>query len=286
MPTIEDYRGQVPAWCPGCGNFPILKAFKDAMAALGIEPHRVTIVSGIGQAAKFPHYTRCNAFNGLHGRALPVATGIRLANHDMPVIVTTGDGDCYGEGGNHFLAAMRRNVDITLFVHDNQIYGLTKGQPSPTTGEGMVTKNVPFGVITQQFNPLAVAVAMDCSFIARAFAGDPEHLTGIMQEAVRHRGFALVDILQPCVTFNKVNTYEWYRQRVYRLAPGDHDPRDRAAAFARALEWGDRIPLGVIYRSERPTYEERIPVLGTRPLVHRDPFPAAGALEGTLNEFR
>jgi len=286
MPTVEEYRGQVPAWCPGCGNFPILKAFKDAMVALGIEPHRVTIVSGIGQAAKFPHYTRCNAFNGLHGRPLPVATGIRLANHEMPVIVTTGDGDCYGEGGNHLLAAMRRNIDITLFVHDNQIYGLTKGQPSPTTGEGMVTKNVPFGVISQQFNPLAVAVAMDCSFVARAFAGDTEHLTGVMQEAVRHRGFALVDILQPCVSFNKVNTYEWYRQRVYRLGPGDHDPRDRAAAFARALEWGDRIPLGVIYRHERPTFEERFPVLGGPPLVHRDPFPAAGTLEGTLNEFR
>ncbi len=285
MPTVEAYRGQVPAWCPGCGNFPILKAFKDALVRLGMEPHRVTVVSGIGQAAKLPHYTRCNTFNGLHGRALPVATGIRLANHEMPVIVTTGDGDCYGEGGNHLLAAMRRNIDLTVFVHDNQIYGLTKGQPSPTSGEGMVTKNVPFGVIAQQFNPLAVAVAMDCSFAARAFAGDTEHLTAIMQEAIRHRGFALVDILQPCVTFNKVNTYEWYRQRVYRLAPADHDPRDRAAAFAKALEWGDHIPLGVLYRNERPTFEERLPVLGAAPLVHQEQFRLAG-LEATLNGFR
>lgn len=285
MPTVDDYRGQVSAWCPGCGNFPILKAFKDALVGLGVEPHRVAVVSGIGQAAKLPHYTRCNTFNGLHGRALPVATGVRLANHGMPVIVTTGDGDCYGEGGNHLLAAMRRNIEIKVFVHDNQIYGLTKGQPSPTSGEGMVTKNVPYGVITRQFNPLAVAVAMDCSFAARAFAGDMEHLTAIMQQAVRHKGFALVDILQPCITFNKVNTYEWYRKRVYRLAPADHDPQDRAAAFAKALEWGDRIPLGVIYRQERPTFEERFPGLGSTPLVRQEPF-RLGGLAGTLNEFR
>jgi 2-oxoglutarate ferredoxin oxidoreductase subunit beta len=284
MATREDFQGQVPAWCPGCGNFPILKAFKDAVLQLGMEPYRFTVVSGIGQAAKLPHYTRCNTFNGLHGRALPVATGVRLANHEMPVIVTTGDGDCYGEGGNHLLAAMRRNIDLTVFVHDNQIYGLTKGQPSPTTGEGMVTKNVPFGVISQQFNPLAVAVAMDCGFAARSFAGDTEHLKEMMKAAINHKGFALLDILQPCVTFNKVNTYEWYRQRVYRLG-NEHDPSDRKAAFAMALEWGDRIPLGVIYRHERPTFEERFPVLSGTPLVHQEQFQTE-KLEKTLAEFR
>jgi 2-oxoglutarate ferredoxin oxidoreductase subunit beta len=284
MATLEDFQGQVPAWCPGCGNFPILKAFKDAVLQLGMEPYRFTVVSGIGQAAKLPHYTRCNTFNGLHGRALPVATGVRLANHEMPVIVTTGDGDCYGEGGNHLLAAMRRNIDLTVFVHDNQIYGLTKGQPSPTTGEGMVTKNVPFGVISQQFNPLAVAVAMDCGFAARSFAGDTEHLKEMMKAAINHKGFALLDILQPCVTFNKVNTYEWYRQRVYRLG-NEHDPSDRKAAFAMALEWGDRIPLGVIYRHERPTFEERFPVLSGTPLVHQEQFQTE-KLEKTLAEFR
>jgi 2-oxoglutarate ferredoxin oxidoreductase subunit beta len=284
MPTKQDFTGQVPAWCPGCGTFPILSTFQDAMAELGIEPHRVTLVSGIGQAAKFPHYTRGNTFNGLHGRALPVATGVRLANHEMLVLVTTGDGDCYGEGGNHFLAAMRRNINVKLFVHDNQIYGLTKGQPSPTTGEGMVTKNVPFGVISQQFNPLAVAVALDCSFAARAFAGDQEHLKGVVKAAIAHRGFSLVDILQPCVSFNKVNTFEWYRRRVYRIGD-DHDPTDRAAAFAKALEWGDRIPLGIIYRHERPTFEERLPVLSGRPLVKQEQFNAE-ELERTLREFR
>jgi len=284
MTTPDEYRGRTPAWCPGCGNFPILKTFRDAMSELEIEPHRYTLVSGIGQAAKFPHYTRGNTFNGLHGRALPVATGIRLANHDMTVIVTTGDGDCYGEGGNHLMAAMRRNINVKLFVHDNQIYGLTKGQPSPTTGEGMVTKNMPFGVISGQFSPMTLAVALDCSFAARAFAGDIEHLKGIVKEAISHKGFALVDILQPCVSFNKTNTFEWYRQRVYRLGP-DYDPADRAAAFQRSLEWGDRIPLGIIYRNDRLTFEERVPVLSGKPLVKRELFNTS-KLERSLAAFR
>lgn len=283
MPTIEDYRGQVPAWCPGCGNFPILKTFKDAMVELGMEPHQFTVVSGIGQAAKFPHYIKCNTFNGLHGRALPVATGIRLANHKMPVIVTTGDGDCYGEGGNHLMAAMRRNINVKLFVHDNQVYGLTKGQASPTTGEGVKTKNMPFGVISEQFNPMALAVALDCSFAARGYAADTEHLKGLMKEAINHKGFALLDILQPCVSFNKVNTYDWYQQRVYHVEP-DYDPGDRKAAFAKTLEWGDRIPLGVIYRNDRPTFEERVPMTADKPLVHQA-FDA-NKIGATLKEFR
>jgi 2-oxoglutarate/2-oxoacid ferredoxin oxidoreductase subunit beta len=282
MITFDTYRGQVPAWCMGCGNFAILKTFKDAMVELGMEPHQFTVVSGIGQAAKLPHYTKCNTFNGLHGRALPVATGIRLANHQMPVIVTTGEGDSYGEGGNHLMAAMRRNINVKLFVHDNQVYGLTKGQASPTTGEGVVTKNMPFGVISEQFNPMALAVALDCSFAARGYAADMEHLKGLMKEAIIHKGFALLDILQPCVTFNKVNTYDWYQQRVYHVEP-DHDPGDRMAAFAKALEWGDRIPIGVIYRNNRPTFEERIPMIKDGPLVHQA-FDV-NKIGATLKEF-
>jgi len=283
MPTSEDYRGQVPSWCPGCGNFPILKAFKDAMVELGIEPHQVTMVSGIGQAGKLPHYTKCNTFNGLHGRTLPVATGLRLANHEMPTIAVAGDGDCYGEGGNHLMHAMRRNINVKLFVHDNQVYGLTKGQASPTTGEGTVTKNMPFGVLSEQLNPLALAVALDCGFAARSFAGDVAHLKGIMKEAVRHKGFALVDILQPCVTFNKTNTYDWYKQRVYPLEP-EYNPEDRAAAFARALEWGDRIPIGIIYRNRRRAYEDQVPVIAERPLVRQESF-SISKIAATLKEF-
>jgi len=266
MLTLEDYKGQTPAWCPGCGNFAILRAFKETMAELGIEPHQFTIVSGIGQAGKFPHYLRCNTFNGLHGRTLPVATGIKLSNHEMLVIAVAGDGDCYGEGGNHLIHAIRRNINVKLLVHDNQIYGLTKGQASPTSMEGMVTKAQPFGAIPEQLNPIALAVALDCSFVARGFAGDIEHLKGLIKEAINHEGFALVDIFQPCVTFNRTNTYDWYRQRVYPIEAG-YNPEDRIEAFKRALEWGDRIPIGIIHRNHRPIFEEKIPVIKEKALV-------------------
>ena len=282
MSTLKDYRGRQPAWCPGCGNFSILKSFKDAMVEMDIEPHQFTIVSGIGQAAKFPHYVRCNTFNGLHGRALPVATGIRLANHKHPVMVFTGDGDCYGEGGNHLMHAIRRNINIKVFVHDNQIYGLTKGQASPTSMEGMKTKNQPFGVFSEQLNPMALAIALDCSFVARGFSGDMEQTKELIKSALDHKGFSLVDILQPCVTFNKINTYEWYKQRVYRLDP-DYKPEDRVQAFQKALEWGDRIPTGIIFRNNRPILEERIPVVSDRPLVKQSFDPSK--LEKTLTDL-
>ncbi|OGW58441.1 MAG: 2-oxoacid ferredoxin oxidoreductase [Nitrospirae bacterium RBG_16_43_8] len=282
MLKLEDYKGQTPAWCMGCGNFGILNAFKNAVVELGLEPHQFTIVSGIGQAGKFPHYLKCNTFNGLHGRTLPVATGIRLANHEMLTIAVAGDGDCYGEGGNHLMHAMRRNVNVKLFVHDNQIYGLTKGQASPTSPEGMTTKNQPFGVFSEQLNPIALAVALDCSFAARGFAGDMEHLKGLIKAAINHKGFSLVDILQPCVTFNKINTYEWYRQRVYRIEP-EYNPKDRAAAFKRALEWEERIPIGIIYINNRLVLEDRIPAIKDLPLV-RQPLDKS-KLDTTLKEF-
>lgn len=268
---ISKYRGQTPAWCPGCGNFGILEAFKRAMLDLEIKPHEFLIVSGIGQAGKFPHYLKCNTFNGLHGRTLPVATGIRLANHGMLVFAVAGDGDCYGEGGNHLIHTIRRNVNIKLLVHNNQVYGLTKGQASPTSLEGMVTKVQTYGVISEPLNPVSLAISLDCSFVARAFAGDVDHLKEIIKEAVRHRGFCLIDILQPCVTFNKINTYEWYRQRVYKLTE-DYNPGDRYLAFQKSLEWGDRIPTGIIYKHERPIFEERIPVLKDGPVVKRPPL--------------
>ncbi|MBE0428562.1 MAG: 2-oxoacid:ferredoxin oxidoreductase subunit beta [Thermoleophilia bacterium] len=267
MPELEDYRGQIPAWCPGCGNFQLLKAFKQAMVELGVEPHGLIVVSGIGQAGKLPHYTRCNTFNGLHGRTLPVATAIRLVNHGMPVIAEAGDGDCYGEGGNHFLHAMRRNINVKLFVHDNQIYGLTKGQASPTSGQGMMTKTQPFGVLPENLNPVALAVAMNASFVARGFTGDTDFLKELLKRAMEHRGFALVDILQNCVVFNKINTSKWYKERVYHIKADEHDPTDREAAFQLALEFGERIPTGVIYRNDRPVFEDSLPVIATDPLV-------------------
>jgi 2-oxoglutarate ferredoxin oxidoreductase subunit beta len=184
----------------------------------------------------------------------------------MPVFAVAGDGDCYGEGGNHLIHAMRRNVNVKLLVHDNQVYGLTKGQASPTTSEGTVTKNAPFGHFSEQLNPIALAVALDCSFVARTFAGDQEHLKTMIKESFSHKGFALIDILQPCVSFNKVNTYEWYKQRAYHIEP-EYDPTNRVKAFERALEWGDRIPIGILYRNNRPTIEEREPIIQDLPLV-------------------
>lgn len=282
MAALDDYKGQSPAWCPGCGNFAILKTLREVIAEMGLEPHQFTIVSGIGQAGKLPHYLKCNIFNGLHGRTLPVSTGIRLANHKMPVIAVAGDGDCYGEGGNHVTHAVRRNINVKLFVHDNQIYGLTKGQASPTTMEGMITKTQPFGVFSEQLNPLALAIALDCSFVARGFSGDTQHLKHLMKEAMNHKGFSLVDILQPCVSFNKVNTFAWYKQRTYHIED-EYNPTDRVEAFRRALEWGDKIPLGVFYKNQRPILEEKVPMIAAAPLVAQPHDHSR--LEATLREF-
>ncbi|MEI7903964.1 MAG: 2-oxoacid:ferredoxin oxidoreductase subunit beta [Candidatus Firestonebacteria bacterium] len=260
MVTKEDYISSDPSsWCPGCGNFSILQALKQALVELDLAPWQVVMVSGIGQAAKIPHYLRVNCFNGLHGRALPAAFGIKTVNHKLKVIAAGGDGDAYAEGGNHFIHAMRRNPDLTYLVHDNQIYGLTKGQASPTTDLGMKTGTTPSGSVDIPESPLAVAVAMNCSFVARGFAGDIPHLAGLIKQGINHKGFALIDILQPCVTFNKINTYQWYKDRVYKLdgEPG-YDPSDRVKAFEKALEWGAKIPIGVIYSKERPVFEDSI----------------------------
>lgn len=281
MNDLTDFDGQAPAWCPGCGNFPLLKTFKAAMAGLGLRPHQLVVVSGIGQASKLPHYTRCNTFNGLHGRTLPVATGIRLANHELTVIAVAGDGDCYGEGGNHFLHTMRRNIGVTLFVHDNQVYGLTKGQASPTSDQDMVTRIQPPGSLPEPLNPVALAVAMNAGFVARGFTGDSVQLKDLMMQAVRHPGFALVDILQPCISFNPRNTFRWYKERCYHISE-DHDPADREASFHLALEFGERIPTGVIYKNQRPPYETTLPLLtGREPLVARgfSPGETIGELE-------
>ncbi|RJP56261.1 MAG: 2-oxoacid:ferredoxin oxidoreductase subunit beta [Deltaproteobacteria bacterium] len=269
MVTISDYGKYDTTWCPGCGNFSILEAMKQALVARGLEPHQVLFISGIGQAAKAPHYLNANVFNGLHGRSLPVATGAKLANPELTVIVESGDGCSYGEGGNHFLAAIRRNIDVTLLAHNNQVYGLTKGQASPTSDEGFITKVQPGGVASAAFNPAVVAVAMHAGFVARAFARLTDNLSDIIQQAIAYRGFSLIDVLQPCVSFNKVNTFAWYKSRCYPL-PKDYDPTDWYAAVKTADQWGDRIPVGVIYRNERPPFEEHFPVLSQGPLVGRD----------------
>ncbi len=283
MVTLKDYGDTETAWCPGCGNFSILKAVKQALVACRLRPRDVIFVSGIGQAAKAPHYLNVNLFDGLHGRSLPVATGIKLANPKKTVIVESGDGCNYGEGGNHFLAAIRRNIDVTLLVHNNQVYGLTKGQASPTSETGFVTKVQPEGVASSPFNAAAVAVALRAGFVARAFSGMPDHLALIIQEAIAHRGFSLVDILQPCVSFNKVNTFGWYKSRCKELPP-DYDPASWEGAMKKAEEWGETIPVGILYQKPRPPYEPHFPALKDGPLVGRS--VDQGLLAKILDSYR
>ncbi len=270
MADVTDYQCDFEnKWCPGCGNFSILEAMKAALAEMELPPEKVLLVSGIGQAGKTPHFLRCNFFHGLHGRALPVATGAKLANHALTIIVNSGDGDCYGEGGNHFLSALRRNIDITLLVHNNKVYGLTKGQSSPTSDRGFVTKMQHGGVIAEPLNPLAAALVMGGGFVARGFAGSRDHLVRTMVAAIRHRGFSLVDILQPCVSFNRVQTHGWYKKRVYELEDSDHDPGDRVRALALAEAGEDRIPIGIFYQKEGESFTDRIPQLKQGPLLDR-----------------
>ncbi|HSB04424.1 MAG TPA: 2-oxoacid:ferredoxin oxidoreductase subunit beta [Thermodesulfobacteriota bacterium] len=266
MVDIKEYGDSKPAWCPGCGNFPLLKAVKQALVKRGLEPHQVLFIAGIGQAAKTPHYLKANLFNGLHGRCLPVATGAKLANPDLVVIAESGDGCMYSEGGNHFLAAIRRNIDITVLVHNNQVYGLTKGQASPTSDEGFTTKAQPEGVALAPFNPLAVAIALHAGFVGRGYVGLEDDLVHLLVQAINHRGFSLVDILQPCVSFNRVNTYQWYKDRCKPLS-SSHDPTDWEAAMRLSQQWGEEIPVGVIYRNSRPPFEDHIATLKKGPLV-------------------
>jgi 2-oxoglutarate ferredoxin oxidoreductase subunit beta len=269
MVTLKDYGEYKTAWCPGCGNFPLLKAVKQALVRKGLEPHQVLFVSGIGQAAKAPHYLNTNLFNGLHGRSLPVATGAKLANSNLVVIAESGDGCMYAEGGNHFLAAIRRNIDITLLVHNNQVYGLTKGQASPTSDEGFVTKAQPEGVAEAPFNAVAVAVAMHAGFVARGFVGIEEHLIGVLIQAIDHKGFSLIDVLQPCVSFNRVNTFKWYKDRCKPL-PSSYDPQNWEGAMRTAQQWGEEIPVGVVYRNDRLPFEGHFSALSKGPLVGQE----------------
>ncbi len=250
------------AWCPGCGNFGILSSLKNALNNLGLDPHDVLILGGIGQAAKTPQYVTGNFFSGLHGRAVPPAAAAKIVNPGLKVIINSGDGDTYGEGGNHFIHNIRRNIDMAHFVHDNQVYGLTKGQASPTTELGMVTDAQVEGNQSIPFNPLLVALAAGAGFVARSYSAKGEHLQQMMERAIQFPGYALVDIFQPCVTFNHLNTYAWYNERVYEL-DDSHDPSDWMAAVRLAQQLEDRLPVGVLYERQQPTFHQKHPSLSS-----------------------
>jgi len=273
------------AWCPGCGDYGILKVVKKALAELDIGPETLVVVSGIGQAAKIPHYFKTNFFNGLHGRALPPAVAIKASNPSLTVIAESGDGDMYGEGGNHFIHTIRRNPDITNIVHNNMVYGLTKGQASPTSQLGFKTPVQVAGVFLEPFNPLAVAIALDAGFVARAFIGDAEQTKEMIKKAILHNGFSLVDVLQPCVSFNKINTYQWFKEHTYYLEDS-HDPHNRSEAFKRAIE-KDRLPLGVFYiNPDKKTFEQNIGIYehDSRPLWQRE--PDTEKLRGLIDNYK
>jgi 2-oxoglutarate ferredoxin oxidoreductase subunit beta len=271
MLTRKDFEGQErPTWCPGCGNHAILNAVKMALAEKNIAPHEALIVTGIGCGSKLPHYMKVTGFQGLHGRPVAVATGAHLANHGLRVLTVHGDGDGYGEGLAHFLNAARRNINIVDVEQDNRIYGLTKGQYSPTSEHGKRTPTSPEGSPDWPVHPLATAITAGATFVSRGYSGELQHLAWLIGEALDHPGYALVDVLQPCVSFNRGYAYEFYGPRVYKLEEEEgYDPGDKAAAWERALEWGDRIPIGIFYRTEIPTYEDQVPALRTGPLVQQ-----------------
>ncbi len=283
-PVRQDrFRTSETAWCPGCGDHNILAALKDVLDELDLEPHNVLVVGGIGQAAKTSQYINANGFCGLHGRALPPAVAAKMVNPNLTVIIDSGDGDSYGEGGNHFIHNIRRNVDITHFVHDNQIYGLTKGQASPTSAQGHVTHVQTYGSANIPMNPLLTALAMGAGFVARGFSADKAQLTDLMKQAILFRGYALVDILQPCISFNKINTYQWYRSRVYHL-DDSYDPTHLSAAMEKSMEWGDRIPTGIFYQVQKPVWPDHIPHLREGPALVDRPV-SKEAIKALLADF-
>lgn len=260
-----------PTWCPGCGDFGIWAALKNALTALGYSKDETVIVYGIGCSGNMTNFMDVYGFHGLHGRPIPVATGIKLANHKLPVIVIAGDGDTFGEGTNHFLHACRSNADITVIVHDNQIYGLTTGQTSPTSEQGTVSKTTPLGSAERPLHPLALALTAGATHVSRGFSGDIPFLTTLFQRAIQHKGFSFIDVFQPCVTFNKVNTYAYFRERVVKLQEsGAAAPNNRVKALEQVFDT-EHLPIGVFYEEDIPAYHEQLPQLKEKTLLAHAP---------------
>jgi 2-oxoglutarate/2-oxoacid ferredoxin oxidoreductase subunit beta len=283
---IHSYESIVdPDWCPGCGDFGVLKGVKLGAAKAGVAPKDLVLVSGIGCSSNLPGYVHSYGVHSLHGRAIAVATGIRLANTSLTVVITGGDGDGYGIGIAHFIHAMRRNLNLTYVVMDNQIYGLTTGQASPTTMKEQKTKSTPHGNVETPINPLALALVSGATYVARAFSGDPNHMADLIAAGIQHNGFSLIDVFSPCVTYNKVNTYAYFKKRVYKLEDDTaYDPTDLHGAMDRSHEWGDRIPIGLLYKGDQPSYEESEHVFKNGPLVHQGTRIDKGVFQSLIDE--
>jgi 2-oxoglutarate ferredoxin oxidoreductase subunit beta len=254
-----------PTWCPGCGNFAILGAIKMALDELKIAPHQAVFVYDVGCSSNMADFVFAYGFHGLHGRALPPSAGLKVANHNMKVFAIIGDGGAYGEGAGHFLSLARANHDITVLAHDNFLYSLTTGQKSPTTPKGQVTPSTPKGVLDEPFNPLATALINSASFVSRGFAGDIAHLAKLIVAATQNKGFSLIDILQPCPTFNKSRPYAWYREHVEYLDKTGHDATNYQAAMTAAMRI-DKLPIGIFYQKPRTPWHENFELMKKAPL--------------------
>ena len=282
--TVKDFKGKVdPDWCPGCGDFGVLSALKQAIVELGLQPHEVVTISGIGCSSNLPGYINNYGMHTLHGRALAVATGVQLANHELKIIATGGDGDGYGIGGNHFLHCMRRNVDLTYIVMDNQIYGLTTGQVSPTSTKGMKTKSTPYGSVENPINPIPLAIAGGATYVARGYTGQVKHLVELIKGGIQHKGFALIDAFSPCVTYNHDNSYEFFKQRTRTLQDMGHDPTNFNAAMEKAYMWGGVIPIGLFWkRDDLPSLDQLEPVLAEGGPLARRPLGVSPEIAQSL----
>lgn len=286
--TIKDFKGKAePDWCPGCGDFGVLSALKMALAELGIQPHEAMVISGIGCSSNLPGYISTYGMHTLHGRALSVATGAQMANHELKIIVTGGDGDGYGIGGNHFIHSMRRNVDLTYIVMNNQIYGLTTGQIAPTSVKGMKTKSTPNGSVENPLSPIPLAIAAGATYVARGYTGQVKHLVELIKGGIEHKGFALIDAFSPCVTFNHDNSHEFFKQRTRKLEDMGHDPTDFAAAMKHGYEWDDEIPIGLFWkRTDLPSLDQLEPVLSHGgPLARRPLGVSPEAAQSLIREL-
>lgn len=284
--TMKDYRGDVSTWCPGCGHFSVMAGIQKTAINLGLEPHQVAVVSGIGCSSKVSEYMRSYGFHTLHGRSLPVAQAVKLANSGLKVLAAGGDGDGYGIGAGHFTHAARRNVDMTYVVMDNRIYGLTKGQTSPTSAQGFKSKTSPEGSGEREVKPLELALGAGASFVAQAFSGDIKRLTEIIQQAMEHSGFSLVNVFSPCVTFNKVNTYDYFKDNLIDVNELEgYDPSDKALAYANVIKH-DGLLQGVIYKQERPAYHTFLAGYPETPIAFNDVTTDTGILDELWAEFK
>ncbi|OIJ09976.1 2-oxoacid ferredoxin oxidoreductase [Anaerobacillus arseniciselenatis] len=287
MATFKDFRNNIkPNWCPGCGDFSVQAAIQRASANVGLEPENLAVVSGIGCSGRISGYINSYGFHSIHGRSLPIAQGVKMANRDLTVIASGGDGDGFAIGMAHTVHAIRRNIDVTYIVMDNHIYGLTKGQTSPRSAEGFKTKSTPTGSIESQISIMELAISSGAGFVAQSFSSDLKELTSIIEQGINHKGFSLINVFSPCVTFNKVNTYEWFKENITKLdAIEGYDPANRTQAVNTLMDHNGLV-TGLIYQNkERPSYEQLVNGFSETGLVKQNISLEKDTFDGLLTEF-